>query len=174
MSALNGFQSYQSRQINPDMVNLWWCFPFKQVSIVSIHTDQSRRLNFRICFRLNFSFNRINPNRSIPTIVASFEVQNPKKHRFQSHQSKQINPDTKYLVWIYLLVSCFNRINPNRSIPTFKTYLWFSYRNWSFNRINPNRSIPTPDKVEIDRRALVFQSYQSKQINPDTLLQKTY
>ena len=121
-----------------------------------------------------YGFNRINPNRSIPTIVASFEVQNPKKHRFQSHQSKQINPDTKYLVWIYLLVSCFNRINPNRSIPTFKTYLWFSYRNWSFNRINPNRSIPTPDKVEIDRRALVFQSYQSKQINPDTLLQKTY
>ena len=40
-----------------------------------------------------------------------------------------------------------------------------------FNRINPNRSIPTQitRDLKINFKA-TFQSYQSKQINPDTTL----
>ena len=37
---------------------------------------------------------------------------------FQSYQSKQINPDYTEWGWYDLPRYCFNRINPNRSIPT--------------------------------------------------------
>ena len=62
------FQSYQSKQINPDLVQRlpkeWRLY---MVSIVSIQTDQSR------------------PVRNLP------DLQNTDS--FQSYQSRQINPD---------------------------------------------------------------------------------
>ena len=88
--------------------------------------------------------------------------------RFQSYQSKQINPDKKKIGPKLTGIRCFNRINPNRSIPTcIQTGVGMTYQD-SFNRINPNRSIPTLQK-NANKKLKVeeFQSYQSKQINPD-------
>ena len=114
------FQSYQSKQINPDL------------SVVMRQLLKLKR------------FNRINPNRSIPTILGT-EKSEPEKPKFQSYQSKQINPDVQQMQApvaqqsrvsivsiqtdqsrlmmqkrIVVLLTCFNRINPNRSIPTWK------------------------------------------------------
>ena len=85
----------------------------------------------------------------------------------------------------------FNRINPNRSIPTQQYWYGEMFRCCvsivsiktaqsrrltrsyhlpylkSFNRINPNRSIPTVPPKEVTRLIIWFQSYQSRQINPD-------
>ena len=111
------FQSYQSKQINPDLVQRlpkeWRLY---MVSIVSIQTDQSR------------------PVRNLP------DLQNTDS--FQSYQSKQINPD--------LLEIC--------RICKIQT---------RFNRINPDRSIPTCSPIIVGKMLLMFQSYQFRQINPD-------
>ena len=69
------FQSYQSRQINPD------------------------------------------DNATFAAIIAAAE--------FQSYQSRQINPDMNQTLMIGTLQSCFNRINPNRSIPTMTALLQY-------------------------------------------------
>ena len=136
------FQSYQSKQINPDMtIEEGVIFIQKRVSIVSIQTDQSRLIGGRLLTVLICSFNRINPNRSIPTV-----------QMFNS--SHRISRG-------------FNRINPNRSIPTNKRIECTWTRSHSFNRINPNRSIPTKTEKLGYAHAFGFQSYQSKQINPD-------
>ena len=65
---LGKFQSYQSRQSNPDVQrNLWKSSRWK-VSIVSIQTDQSRRLRKnKMKIRGTYCFNRINLDRSIQT-----------------------------------------------------------------------------------------------------------
>ena len=64
------------------------------VSIVSIQTDQSRRVWVKSrSGKPYWSFNRINPNRSIPTWTRSRSGK-----AYWNHS--------------------FNRINPNRSIPT--------------------------------------------------------
>ena len=111
-------------------------------------------------------FNRINPNRSIPT--------------------------AQYRLSLKLMLISFNRINPNRSIPTKsisrqqlltlrlvsivsiqtdQSRQWldilFQEKLLGFNRINPNRSIPTLKKAGQLLHHTTFQSYQSKQINPD-------
>ena len=62
------FQSYQFRQINPD-----------QVEVKEIEEEKEE------------SFNRINSDRSIPTIYVVFT--NSKRVAFQSYQFRQINPD---------------------------------------------------------------------------------
>ena len=137
------------------------------VSIVSIQTDQSRHVNLmKKDDDASRGFNRINPNRSIPT------------------GSKQD--------LIRRLRTSFNRINPNRSIPTGSKQDLIRRLRTSFNRINPNRSIPTQQNgtwiasgggvsivsIQTDQSRhirryahrfywQVFQSYQSKQINPD-------
>ena len=173
--------------------------PFKHrnvlVSIVSIQTDQSRPLSCVLTIK-HFSkgFNRINPNRSIPTIgklpktieeMGGFNRINPNRSiptrhltnhstsrawrvsivsiqtdqsrlgqwrqlcqnqpiSFQSYQSKQINPD--FMVCSQTnsrLISRFNRINPNRSIPTIGEQYYENTCRHRFNRINQDRSIPT-------------------------------
>ena len=119
-----------------------WHFWDNSVSIVSIQTDHSRPIEswnekayYYACF------NRINPNRSIPTKHIYFPKVN--ENWFQSYQSKQINPDI---------------ISADISVA----------ESWSFNRINPNRSIPTWKTYPKRKEALrAFQSYQSRQINPD-------
>ena len=88
-------------------------------------------------------FNRINPNRSIPT--------------------------SGYVLSSVVTKIRFNRINPNRSIPTHAKAISMVSILSSFNRINPNRSIPTSDWYNSRfHDTLRFQSYQSKQINPDS------
>ena len=137
------------------------------VSIVSIQTDQSRLIKIISKMTWFTSFNRINPNRSIPTW---------------------------YSLKIVIRVNeCFNRINPNRSIPTNPELTTEQMRAGGFNRINPNRSIPTHGwsdsmgkyswvsivSIQTDQSRpqpgnnsliefFMFQSYQSKQINPDS------
>ena len=88
------------------------------------------------------SFNRINPNSSIPT-NDDILVEVPSLTEFQSYQSKQINPDMGTDAPLCSSVQRFNRINPNRSIPT------------------------TGHGEKTAQYEHMFQSYQSKQINPD-------
>ena len=66
--------------------------------------------------------------------------------------------------------SCFNRINPNRLIPTYLTakdlLALQSFQSYQSKQINPDCS-----KGETAKSILMrFQSYQSKQINPDNFL----
>ena len=94
------FQSYQFRQINPDVEKRLRLARYeKHVSIVSIQTDQSRRTEEYIALedctvvsivsiqtdqsrlysmkkiRLGLSsFNRINSDRSIPTLIMSMDI----------------------------------------------------------------------------------------------------
>ena len=188
---ISEFQSYQSRQIIPDDIS-WLYRPSSwAVSIVSIQTDQSRReLNQAQLDRFLFVF--------------------------QSYQSKQINPDTASACEAWKTLYSFNRINPDRSIPTWclrchggnnkpvsivsiqtdqsrllflllltwphmrvsivsiqadqsRRDLWpmGSYPMKRFNRINPDRSIPTRIAIAQFPGQREFQSYQFRQINPD-------
>ena len=87
---------------------------------------------------------------------------------FQSYQSKQINPDNGYsVVMVQWLKRRFNRINPNRSIPI---------RLIRCSEIQCSRVSIVSIQTDQSRRKQVlpstsqicmFQSYQSKQINPD-------
>ena len=181
------FQSYQSRQINPDYNNIRPRCTEDFVSIVSIQTDQSRRVRLLMASFLTRRFNRINPDRSIPTCSSKLEASD--LLGFQSYQSRQINPDTSAAAsWIRHSLS-FNRINPDRSIPTSDEswgfncyYLFQSYQSRqinsdlscrecrestfsSFNRINPNRSIPTQvhDYKYNDRLKVSIVSIQTDQ-----------
>ena len=140
---LKVFQSYQSKQINPDM---------EWVGIIQFSSERC--------------FNRINPNRSIPTKmtleylnlwknVSIVSIQTDQSRRgkgvterntllrvsivsIQTDQSRRLNSCSTRTKWI-----SFNRINPNRSIPTSMTFTFLDMLKPSFNRINPNRSIPT-------------------------------
>ena len=138
------------------------------VSIVSIQTDQSRQNQLISVFIHQLtSFNRINPNRSIPTMVPAYNTHT--ETLFQSYQSKQINPD---ILTGKMVKDCGKRfqsyqsrqINPDRwaqgrIYPAFIEFQSYQFRQinpdqfifvltaiptrTSFNRINPNRSIPT-------------------------------
>ena len=113
------FQSYQFRQINPDLNE----YDLADPSQMSFQSYQSRQ---------------INPD-AVGALMFGLDIQG-----FQSYQSKQINPDPskpnveKYLNGLVSIVSiqtdqsrpqekqnenpwnlCFNRINSDRSIPTF-------------------------------------------------------
>ena len=71
---------------------------------------------------------------------------------FQSYQSKQINPDENSLVENLNSLCGFNRINPNRSIPTPKDFYFPNKPNEKFQsyqsrQINLDRSIPTKEWV---------------------------
>ena len=170
---INGFQSYQSKQINPDVSkyahkaipDAFQSYQSKQINPDPDTTDSS--------FQSKHCFNRINPNRLIPTGMRIADPACPEKE-FQSYQSKQINPDVDGLVILLYGDACFNRINPNRLIPTVN--MWQNpYRMQpSFNRINPNRLIPTTTEPLQRLKRSAFQSYQSKQINPDEFKQETY
>ena len=92
--SFDNFQSYQSIQINHDVIPQRMWNSADVVSIVSIQTDQSRPFRGRISDKL--------------------------RDLFQSYQSRQINPDTAIGQFLYAVQKGFNRINPNRSIPTPK------------------------------------------------------
>ena len=138
------FQSYQSKQINPDMdLRLRNLANLSLVSIVSIQTDQSRRAYW------NHSSQYLD--------------------EFQSYQSKQINPDEN-------IATLKEHADEEVSIVSIQTDQSRLVKESSahglvqgrFNRINPNRSIPTWGNLILHRwLLLLFQSYQSKQINPD-------
>ena len=71
---------------------------------------------------------------------------------FQSYQSKQINPDKEETVDYLTGKDRFNRINPNRSIPTPKDFYFPNKPNEKFQsyqsrQINLDRSIPTKEWV---------------------------
>ena len=122
--------------------------------------------------------------RRITTLVSIVSIQTDQSRPFRLSQMRTG------------ITRGFNRINPNRSIPTKHIYFpkvnenWFqSYQSkqinpdiisadisvaesWSFNRINPNRSIPTWKTYPKRKEALrAFQSYQSRQINPDMIIE---
>ena len=67
----NTFQSYQSKQINPDKGRIKKYYEGSVVSIVSIKTDQSRLGSYPTKQAIvGIRFNRINSDRSIPTSEA--------------------------------------------------------------------------------------------------------
>ena len=112
------FQSYQFRQINPD------------VGSVAVSRPEYDR------------FNRINSGRSIPTlnhvwlrvqvatIVSIVSI--------QADQSRLLEIEVRIF-----LKNGFNRINSGRSIPTVSGTGTIDELYKSFNRINSGRSIPT-------------------------------
>ena len=113
------FQSYQFRQINPDLDTL----PIE-------------------CL-FDSSFNRINSGRSIPTIIHNSNLLS-KTIRFQSYQFRQINPDYDASDYAHVEHTMFQsyqfrQINPDPVFVPSKAN--FSKRG--FNRINSGRSIPT-------------------------------
>ena len=112
-------------------------------------------------------FNRINPDRSIPTTETGYCVVK-RFDEFQSYQSKQINPDEQKHAWetrYHSRVSIVS-IQTDQSRPS-RGSAWLLPPTPSFNRINPNRSIPTSLAPRMRQQEIPFQSYQSKQINPD-------
>ena len=90
-----GFQSYQSKQINPDTVDFSKIKVIAQnVSIVSIQTDQSRlESGFLLIFKEHY-------------YVSIVSIQTDQSR----HRLFALVGGAPYL--------SFNRINPNRSIPT--------------------------------------------------------
>ena len=137
------FQSYQFRQINPD------------VGSVAVSRPEYDR------------FNRINSGRSIPTlnhvwlrvqvatIVSIVSI--------QADQSRLLEIEVRIF-----LKNGFNRINSGRSIPTVSGTGTIDELYKSFNRINSGRSIPTAIiSTIITFKVVKFQSYQFRQINPD-------
>ena len=127
-------------------------------------------------------------------IYECFALRGANEALFQSNKSRQINPNMSRQIQTASVTTRFKHINSDRSIPTkdvpilrltsrkvsivsIKTDLSrrFPARTWpvlppvSFNRINPNRSIPTlRNAVGLRGVKSMFQSYQSRQINPDT------
>ena len=144
---MSAFQSYQSKQINPDLrkssrgMSLrmkFQSYQSKQINpdIVYLRTDRGCRI---ACG----GFNRINPNRSIPTATTQSH-ENVSKYAFQSYQSKQINPDLDY-GWLIIAA------------------IFFMFQSYQSKQINPDAG-----RFICGLLALTgFQSYQSKQINPD-------
>ena len=116
------FQSYQSRQINPDMV---FTIPKIKLLVHTFQSYQSRQINPDppIACRWHGTcagFNRINPDRSIPTrkrvgkrryqpsAVSIVSIQTDQSRRSKKPMRKEMN------------LRSFNRINPDRSIPTWQ------------------------------------------------------
>ena len=144
--ATGKFQSYQSKQINPDVAKR--CRPArgeKYVSIVSIQTDQSRpcykyKSGYLCRMFQSYQSRQINPDTGLP------EPQPDTLFMFQSYQSRQINPD----------IAVADRKT------RFKE-MFQSYQSKQSKQINPDYK----DKFRQDLKNLPFQSYQPKQINPD-------
>ena len=125
--SFDNFQSYKSRQINPDE-------GWMKYTIFLIREFQSYQSRLRIIRSIglwNVRFNRINPDSSIPTRNYAL-IDLASLIGFQSYQSKQINP--------------------NRSIPTPKDFYFPNKPNEKFQsyqsrQINLDRSIPTKEWV---------------------------
>ena len=102
-------------------------------------------------------FNRINPNRSIPT-TRSRSGKAYWNHSFQSYQSKQINPDDDIV-----------------TTPTFVPGKGFNldymsasdeqeFQSYQSKQIYPDHGAT----INLSKRKK-FQSYQFRQINPDMM-----
>ena len=126
--ALSGhfwFQSYQSRQINPDYsISENAKYRKQGLSIVSIQTDQSRQWISEIASSKTFKV-------SIVSIQTDQSRQWYEIHQFsaicmvsivsiQTDQSRQKN-GVNYTAY---QLKGFNRINPDRSIPTKAKCAW--------------------------------------------------
>ena len=96
------FQSYQFRQINPDLnqtrmvISRCWC-----VSIVSIQADQSRRLFATLCDAAEHAFQSYQFRQINPDLNLLHKLQDEGLW-FQSYQFRQINPDKDEIVEVLL------------------------------------------------------------------------
>ena len=86
------FQSYQSKQINPDQVGSYVYGLDKEVSIVSIQTDQSRHYESAAQAQADVKFQSYQSKQINPDWGDRFWGR-CNGEGFQSYQSKQINPD---------------------------------------------------------------------------------
>ena len=87
------FQSYQSRQINPDVNGIHVHIQIRRVSIVSIQTDQSRQVELHYLYSLIGAVS-----------IVSIQTDQSRRGVYQFEDGCYVS---------------FNRINPDRSIPTF-------------------------------------------------------
>ena len=134
------FQSNKSRQINPNMS--------RQIQTASVTTR----------------FKRINSDRLIPIIDVI--IDDKTQFVFQSYQSKQINPDPVLDALRDKKLGKFQSYQSRQINPDWVEVTFSAMSRNSFNRINPNRSIPTwsfPNGFATLKWA--FQSYQFRQIN---------
>ena len=137
------FQSYQSKQINPDSCGV---FNLYKPGNLQFQSYQSKQIN--------------------PDLTSIMDM-NLLNEGFQSYQSKQINPDELGLYCGTTIVVRFNRINPNRSILTIQyscsRQSLEMFQSYQSKQINPDCFI----EAQTVASNPLFQSYQSKQINPD-------
>ena len=163
------FQSYQFRQINPDstancctLCTTEW---FQSYQFSQINPDKRcpTRTTFNSSGFQSYQFRQINPDL----------VQDPTRLigiiAFQSYQFRQINPDycMVQLTWYWKQTVSIVSIQADQSRQK-KTLLKISLF-LSFNRINSGRSIPTWQKRFTNTKEIQeFQSYQFRQINPDS------
>ena len=136
------FQSNKSRQINPNMS--------RQIQTASVTTR----------------FKHINSDRSIPTKDVPILRLTSRKVSIVSIKT-DLSRRFPARTWPVLPPVSFNRINPNRSIPTRYQTLLEIRSQASFNRINPDKAIPTFKEICGNLADEKFQSYQFRQINPD-------
>ena len=101
-------------------------------------------------------------------IYECFALRGANEALFQSNKSRQINPNMSRQIQTASVTTRFKRINSDRSIPILPIPMVLAIIPVGFNRINQDRSIPTFSGSHMAGIATgKFQSYQSKQINPD-------
>ena len=187
------FQSYQFRQINPDLripvkilqvlLSMFQSYQFRQ-----INPDQQSRNSLHHKIR---GFNRINSGRSIPTFNNPeffrpwFDVSIVSIQADQSRQCKRLSYRTydssvsivsiqadqsrrgRVPVSIVDKSRSFNRINSGRSIPTWKALTCQRLGSVvSIVSIQADQSRPSTTAF-LSPVPKEFQSYQFRQINPD-------
>ena len=186
------FQSYQFRQINPDTEisqpllttnscfnrinsgrsipterNTWIEIGRLRVSIVSIQADQSRRWKHarkstHVC-EVSIVSIQADQSRQEQSWLLLKQI-----WTFQSYQFRQINPDEYLLCWKIMKVSCFNRINSGRSIPTITMPTKAEVTKMvSIVSIQADQSRQGDSIIIVAHYNVRFQSYQFRQINPD-------
>ena len=95
--------------------------------------------------------------------------------RFQSYQFRQINPDTVNGTNVHIQTRRVSivSIQADQSRRIGRRCQILGIGMDSFNRINSGRSIPTNGDKGITTYSVLFQSYQFRQINPDSIMKLT-
>ena len=94
VTTTNWFQSYQSKQINPDFVDFGEVYCSRRVSIVSIKTDQSRLQIWCLDDYGDWCVSIVSIKTDQSRHGAGSVIYGANYGKFQSYQSRQINPDS--------------------------------------------------------------------------------
>ena len=146
---LQGFQSYQFRQIYPDANNLshwrWKRVSFQSYQFRQIYPDRTIMAFVETDLDLfqSYQFRQIYPDsrcgtsgcsiQGVSIVSIQADLSRPDRviavtgitNGFQSYQFRQIYPDALDCIKTQSNTSRFNRINSGRSIPTWNMVLFF-------------------------------------------------